>query len=68
MERLFILFDQKYREYQDCLYEKSWADAALAQSYLLGVIHSMWAVWDKDTAEAKQQFAEITHRSHLIDG
>ena len=36
MEGLMQLFDRKYREYQDYLDEKSWADAALAQSYLLG--------------------------------
>ena len=37
MEGLMQLFDRKYREYQDYLDEKSWADAALAQSYLLGI-------------------------------
>ena len=47
MEGLMQLFDRKYREYQDYLDEKSWADAALAQSYLLGVLHCMWALWDR---------------------
>ncbi len=44
MEGLMQLFDRKYQEYQDYLDEKSWADAALAQSYLLpGVLYCMWA-------------------------
>lgn len=54
MEGLMQLFDRKYREYQDYLDEKSWADAALAQSYLLGVLHCMWALWDRKAENAKQ--------------
>ena len=54
MEGLMQLFDRKYREYQDYLDEKSWADAALAQSYLLGVLHCMWALWDRK-AETKAE-------------
>ena len=52
MEGLMQLFDRKYREYQDYLDEKSWADAALAQSYLLGVLHCMWALWDRKAETA----------------
>lgn len=67
MERLKQLFDQKYREYQDYLDEKSWADAALTQSYLMGVLHCMWALWDRNAENAKQCYEEIAHLSHRIE-
>lgn len=67
MEQLITVFDEKYREYRDYLYEKSWADAALAQSYLLGVTRCMWAVWDKDAGNAHEIFEEIVSRHHLIE-
>ena len=38
MEGLMQLFDRKYREYQDYLDEKSWADAALVIEHNLDVI------------------------------
>ena len=47
--------------------EKSWADAALAQSYLLGVLHCMWALWDRKAENAKQYHEEIVRRSHRIE-
>ena len=61
MEGLMQLFDRKYREYQDYL------DAALAQSYLLGVLHCMWALWDRKAENAKQYHEEIVRRSHRIE-
>ena len=67
MEGLMQLFDRKYQEYQDYLDEKSWADAALAQSYLLGVLHCMWALWDRKAGDAKQYHEEIVRRSHRIE-
>lgn len=67
MGRLFGLFDQKYKEYVDYLDEKSWADAALAQSYLQGVISCMWADWDKDAEDAHETFKKIVSRRNLID-
>lgn len=68
MERLFTLFDEKYQEYKDDLDERSWADAALVQSYLRGVISCMWADWDKDAEDARETLAKITSRRNLIDG
>ena len=35
MEGLMQLFDRKYREYQDYLDEKSWADAAIQRKCII---------------------------------
>lgn len=67
MDRLFTLFDQKYQEYKDYLDERSWADAALVQSYLQGVIGCMLAGWDKDAEGARDTLAGIVSRRNLID-
>ena len=67
MGRLFTLFDQKYQEYKDYLDERSWADAALVQSYLQGVISCMLAGWDKDAENARETLSKIVTRRNLID-